>query len=282
MARLLRTADYDKYIKEDKLSQVLDADYTLLLDVEQAAQTEMRGYLAQRYQTERVFSDTSTFDITATYYGKNLVVWTETAFSASTVYTTGQRVSQSGIIYSSIAGSAAHAFNIAEWTAIGVNEALYYVSLPHPEYDNEAEYEAGDEVWYNDVVFTCLSPVTGIIPTNASYWEEGAEYTLTNTLPSDTTKWVQGDNRNQLLLMRLIDITLFHLHSRINPRNIPDLRKERYDGNSPAQVGGAIGWLKQIASGDFNVDLPEILPDKGLGIRYGNADGSTSFSSNTY
>lgn len=282
MARLLRTADYDKYIKEDKLAQVLESDYTLLLDVEQAAQAEMRGYLVQRYQTNRIFTDTSAFDITAVYSGKSLVIWTETAFNAATIYTTGQRVSQSGIIYSSIAGSAAHAFTANEWTAIGVNEAFYYVSLPHPEYDNEAEYEAGDQVWYDDIVYTCLSTVTGILPTNESYWTEGAEYTLTAVTPGDDTKWTQGDNRNQLIVMRLIDITLFHLHSRINPRNIPDLRKERYDGNSPAQVGGAIGWLKQIVNGDFNVDLPQILPVTGLSIRYGNADGSDTFSSNTY
>lgn len=282
MARLLRTSDYEKYIKEDKLNQVTGDDNDLLIDVEQAAQAEMYGYLNQRYKTARIFTDTSLFDITATYYGKNLVYWTEAAFSAATVYTTGQRVSQGGLIYSSIAGSAAHAFTANEWTEIGVNEAFYYVALPHPEYDNDADYLVGDQVWYDDVVYTCRTSITGILPTNETYWTEGAEYTLTATLPSNDTKWTQGDNRNQLIVMRLIDITLFHIHSRINPSNIPDLRKERYDGNSPAQIGGAIGWLKQIAAGDVNVNLPELLPITGNSVRFGNADGSTSFSSNTY
>jgi hypothetical protein len=71
--------------------------------------------------------------------------------------------------------------------------------------------------------------------------------------------------------MYLLDITLYHLHSRINPRNVPDLRKERYDGNSPTQSGGAIAFLKRVASGDVTADLPQILPQQGMSIRYGSA-----------
>jgi hypothetical protein len=70
--------------------------------------------------------------------------------------------------------------------------------------------------------------------------------------------------------MYLIDITLFHLYSRINPRNIPDLRKERYNGNDPMDRGGAIGWLKKVASGDITADLPRILPSQGVSILGGS------------
>lgn len=78
--------------------------------------------------------------------------------------------------------------------------------------------------------------------------------------------------------MRLIDITLYHLHSRINPRNIPDLRKDRYDGNRDAQTLGAIGWLKQVAAGKINADLPNIVPEQGLAMRYGT---SSTYDKNT-
>ena len=61
---------------------------------------------------------------------------------------------------------------------------------------------------------------------------------------------------------------------------IPDLRKERYDGNSPNQTGGAIGWLKKVASGDITADLPNIQPQQGMSIRYGNANDSTTQSNN--
>jgi hypothetical protein len=56
----------------------------------------------------------------------------------------------------------------------------------------------------------------------------------------------------------MIDITLYHLLSRM-PRNFSDIRKERYDGNSPNQNGGAIGWLKRVSKGEINADLPEIV-----------------------
>ena len=75
----------------------------------------------------------------------------------------------------------------------------------------------------------------------------------------------------QKIVLFLIDVTLYHLHSRINPRNIPDLRKERYNGNSPTDSGGAIGWLKSVSKGNINADLPVFTPEQGMSIRYGNA-----------
>ena len=48
MARLLRLQDYDRAIQSDNLDQVIGSNYTLLLDVEQAAQLTMIGHLKQR------------------------------------------------------------------------------------------------------------------------------------------------------------------------------------------------------------------------------------------
>jgi|SRR5690606_31827622 len=62
----------------------------------------------------------------------------------------------------------------------------------------------------------------------------------------------QGNERHHLILMYLIDITLYHLHSNISPRNVPDLRAIRYEA--------AIDWLNRVASGKLNPDLPT-LPD---------------------
>jgi hypothetical protein len=73
--------------------------------------------------------------------------------------------------------------------------------------------------------------------------------------------WLFGDNRNQQLVNYLIDIALYHVHSRIAPRNIPDLRIKRYDD--------AIKWLKMAGRGDITADLPLIQPKSGARIRYG-------------
>lgn len=282
MARLLRLQDYDRAIQSDNLDQVVGSNYNLLLDVEQAAQLTMIGHLKQRYQVNRIFANLSTFSLSATYKGTNLVEYTESAFSASTVYTINQRVVYNSNIYKSIAGSVAHAFNAAEWTLLCADKLLYYVTLPNPEFDITATYATNDVIWYNNYTYTCRQPITGILPTNTSYWTVGSEYSVTNTYPTDATKWTLGDNRNQEVVQYLLDITLYNLHCRINPRNVPDLRKERFDGNEPQQRGGAIGWLKNVAGGKIYLDSPEVLPEQGNSINWGNSNGSSIAPVNYY
>lgn len=87
---------------------------------------------------------------------------------------------------------------------------------------------------------------------------------------SRPSKWQAGDPRNPQVVMYMIDIVLYHLHSRINPRLIPDYRLMRYDGNTSSQQSGAIGWLKKANSGLITVDLPMIDPTQGERIRWGS------------
>ena len=103
-----------------------------------------------------------------------------------------------------------------------------------------------------------------------SSWFSGTTYYFSGQVPTNTTYWTQGDNRNPQVKMYLIDIILYHLHSRINPRNIPELRAIRYDGDTPQQNTGAIGWLKNIEKGKVNLNCPEIEPAQGGNIRFGS------------
>lgn len=57
-----------------------------------------------------------------------------------------------------------------------------------------------------------------------------------------------GTDRNPQLVMYLVDILLYHLHSNITPRNIPEIREKRYEA--------AISWLKMVASDKLNPNLP--------------------------
>lgn len=66
-----------------------------------------------------------------------------------------------------------------------------------------------------------------------------------------------GTNRNALVVMLLVDILLYHVHSRLNANQIPDIRKERYDN--------AIATLKDLGAGKMDIGLPLII----------NADGET-------
>jgi len=61
----------------------------------------------------------------------------------------------------------------------------------------------------------------------------------------------EGEERNQLVLMMAIDIAIYHIFSIHNPRNMSQIRVDRYER--------AIEWLKGVRSGDITVDgLPEV------------------------
>ena len=283
MARLLRDLDYLRVIQSDNLAQIIESNEQTKKDVERAAQSEMISYLSQRYITSEIFTNTTEFDIDAVYYAKNLVEYTAPAFSTATTYAADSYVVYSGYVYKSLISGIVGAWDASEWTQICLDKALYYITLPEDEFDYYTEYAVGDVVWYADKTYTCLIACQGILPslsTSLAYWGVGTSYSVTGIRPEDDTKWTSGDNRNQQIVLFLLDITLYHLHSRINPRNIPDLRKERYNGNDPMDRGGAIGWLKSVAHGNVNADLPNIAPIQGLSMRYGNAGTNLEPSKN--
>jgi len=81
--------------------------------------------------------------------------------------------------------------------------------------------------------------------------------------------WTYGDNRSQLMVTNMVDITLYHLHSRISPRNIPPLRCERYDS--------AIKWLNGIRKGTITAaTLVDRQPAQGRRIRFGSEVKNTN------
>ena len=60
-----------------------------------------------------------------------------------------------------------------------------------------------------------------------------------------------GRERNQLVLMMAVDITVYHIFCIHNPRNMSQIRVDRYER--------AVEWLKGVRKGDISVDgLPEI------------------------
>jgi phage gp36-like protein len=77
-----------------------------------------------------------------------------------------------------------------------------------------------------------------------------------------------GTARDPQLLAYIIDITLYHLHSRIAPRNVPELRLTRYEN--------AVAWLKMCAYGDVTPKLEVITPAQGNRIRYGGNTKNTN------
>jgi phage gp36-like protein len=63
-----------------------------------------------------------------------------------------------------------------------------------------------------------------------------------------------GAARNTMVLKCMVDITLFHLHSRVTPNQVPAVRNDRYVDS--------IAWMKAVYSGEINPRLPEKIDDK--------------------
>lgn len=100
-----------------------------------------------------------------------------------------------------------------------------------PQFDRTGEdYLTGDVIRSNtDQIYVVLTDAPG------------------STL-SDSAKYQAKDPRNKQLVQVVIDIGIYDLHSRISPRNIPELRQKRYDR--------AMEWLNKVQKETIIPDLP--------------------------
>lgn len=111
-------------------------------------------------------------------------------------------------------------------------------------------YTTGQKISYSGAIYQAMQSTTGTTPgTDSTYWA--------------LVSWTAGDNRSQQAVLYLIDMTLYHLHSRIAPRNIPELRMDRYES--------AVMWLKAAAKGGVNAQIPTLQPRQGQWIRSGGS-----------
>jgi len=94
-----------------------------------------------------------------------------------------------------------------------------------------------------------------------------------------TNCWQAGDNRNPAIIQFMIDMVLYHLCARGQYMTMTDMRKERYDGNDPRQIGGAVGFLKQVSKGNVTLDVKR-HNDNEQGQRF--IYGSSRKQSNDY
>lgn len=99
-------------------------------------------------------------------------------------------------------------------------------------------------------LYKCKLASTGNNPNNATYFEE-------------------IESRNALIVRQMVDLVLYELHSRINPRNIPEHRIQRRDD--------AIKYLRDVADPRKNItpDLPLITfeENRGVDISFGTTSG---------
>jgi hypothetical protein len=145
---------------------------------------------------------------------------------------------------------------------VNYNGAVMVFAPPHEVYDNNKTYQVGDKIYvYGKGIYDCIKTTKGNPYTDIQYWvfQSNPSYP-TNTLPT------LNDDRNLQSIMYCIDISLYHLLTRIAPRNIPQHRIDRY--------GMAIAWCKAIGRGEITVSMTLLQPESGSRITWGSDDKS--------
>ena len=89
---------------------------------------------------------------------------------------------------------------------------------------------------------------------------------------TDTNFFSVGDDRNQKLVQVTVDVFLYHLHTRLNPRNVPTHRKIRYDGDGDIDKAmSATKWLLMVQKGTITPALTPTLDDDGEEVQDGQS-----------
>jgi hypothetical protein len=279
----LIASDYKKQIQSDNLNQIVGSGTSILSSAELTAIEEITSYLIQKYDLTNEFQPLAAWDKSLVYKASNRVYLDAPAYVASTDYTVGQYCTNAGNFYQCTTNTTG-TFAPASWLLIGAQYQIYFVQYPFQTFDYTNTYVTGDQVFWKDKIYTAafstsmLSqnsalqygsyqqlPLPNLAPDDVNAlqrWGSGTDYSIAaNTAITDTTKWTAGDNRSQQLVTYLVDMALYHVHSRIAPRNIPDLRVKAYDD--------AIRWLKMAGRGEITANIPLLKPTQGSRIRYG-------------
>lgn len=215
----LRLRDYYQLIQDSNLQQIIRNDDTLRLTVEQTAQTEVIGYLVQKYDVSQEFTDLLNYDLTTNYIAHQLVQLDGLAWSNATTYASNDIVSINGLVYYAKQGSNSNhnpTTSPTYWGLLGTQYALFHIPFPYNSFNLYTRYYIGDKVIYKNKVYQCQT--NSILPdhqavlqygtyNNASninsfpddgaaglkQWGVGVSYSfsglLTTAIPSDYTAW---------------------------------------------------------------------------------------------
>lgn len=279
----LFTSDYNRSIQPLELAQITSGDINVRLQQEQTVEAEIRAYLVQRYDFEDEFRSLAAYTPANTYKAGDRVYLDAVPFSATVNYSAGNLVLQSGKVYVANTSISAGAFNASQWTLLGNQNQIFYAKYPSEKIDTSKFYRAGDKVFYKNKEYTALRDSSTLsheqqlqydtienvnfrnpMPDEyrQSLWNSGTSYSVAaGVLVTDTTKWVSGDNRNQLMIGIYIDMVIYNLCKRIAPNNVPEARHNAWLN--------AKDLLKKFANENLTAELPKIQPKQGATIRYG-------------
>lgn len=278
--------DYQVNIQDANLQQIITNDESIRQRAQFAGEAEAQSYLKQKYDISREFQSMEAFVFNKTYVGLQRFYIDAQQYNPASTYNTNDLTLNNGNVYAALSNGITGAFNPSNWLDLGPRYSIFSAVLPYPEFNYGAMYNIGDQVWYKNKTYTCLVqtplldhdtalqynryenlPLPNVAPDDPiaglQYWGIGTPYNVTQELPTNETYYAETDTRDAQMVMYCCDIVLYHLHTRIAPRNIPELRVKRYDD--------AIAWLQMCAKGDITPNLPKLQPTQGGRIRWGSS-----------
>lgn len=86
-------------------------------------------------------------------------------------------------------------------------------------------------------------------------------YSISDTLPTNNQFWTDNDNRDPLMVLSVVNLTLFYLHKNIQPTNVPEHRMKAYKE--------ALNYFEDLAFGKKNSPMLVLQPQSGLTINFG-------------
>jgi hypothetical protein len=282
----LRIEDYYPAISLEHLNQILEqsvnvsGDRDVLLTAELRSISRAKEYLTARYKVDRIFKDFLPFSISSNYTYGDRINWTAPPW-VNGVYAANSLVSYNGFVYKKNATTAGYTAatlpnNITYFDNVG-EESVYYVAFP-PEYDEDKVYASNELLYYSHEVYEKNSETYDesqlpIIPTDKRYFKRitpsnySAVLTVNGVYPTNPA-WTYGDNRNQTIVECIAHMAINKIHSIINPRNIPALRRDNFST--------AIETLKEFQIGSVQADMPDKEgAQTGYAIRFGSNQPTT-------
>lgn len=144
---------------------------------------------------------------------------------------------------------------IDKCNSIAIDEAAAYLSTKYnvnklfkapTEYIIGNSYKIGDVVYVKEISSGSPAVETG----------ELTFYTCIQDIDvsmdaEDEDYFEQKDGRDQKLLEVVMTISLFYIHKRLSPNNIPTFRVVSYDGNGDNNIMSAIKWLTLVQQGQL-------------------------------
>lgn len=281
----LRTQDYKEFISVDQLNQILEqssgipGDTIVLAGAEIKSITRAKEYLTSRFHVDRIFKDFRTFVIGSTYTFGDRINWSFDEWTSG-IYSNGDRVNYEGRVYIKNATTISYTATTLPTNATFFDdkgpEGIYYIAYPS-EYDEDKVYAADDLVYFSHEIYkrnNTNNTETAIQPTNTGYFTriKTSEYltykSVTAVYPTDAL-WTFGDNRNQTMIEIIIHMVLNKIYSLINPRNIPELRRDNYSNS--------IALLKEFQKGVTQCDIPDrqLIEQEGYSARFGSNTPTT-------